>query len=142
MKWCLIIGLVFPMLVWAKPRAPMVNKLHLTSIEQDKDTNIYQVQLDFTPLTDSNRVIFSLKVPQNFKLIEGFTYWEGYLKSSESFQKILKLQGPLGIDGKIELAATMEMEGTKSTTRTMLNLTVSQISKTSSDPIDTKLRRE
>ena len=76
------------------------------------------------------------------KLIEGFTYWEGYLKSSESFQKILKLQGPLGIDGKIELAATMEMEGTKSTTRTMLNLTVSQISKTSSDPIDTKLRRE
>jgi len=142
MKWCLIIGLVFPMLVLAKPRAPMVNKLHLTAIEQDQDTNVYQVQLDFTPLTESKRVIFSLKVPQKFKLIEGFTYWEGFLKPSESFQKILKLQGPLGKDGKIELTATMEMEGTKSTTRTSLDLTVNQVSKTSSEPIETKLRRE
>ena len=49
MKWCLVI-VFLPMVLWAKPRGSMVNKMHPTSIEQSQDESTYSVQIDFTPL--------------------------------------------------------------------------------------------
>lgn len=142
MKWCLVLIMLFPSLALTKPRAPMVNKLHLTSIEQGTDSSAYTVQVDFTPLSDSNRVIFSLKIPQGFNLVEGFSYWEGHLDSGKPFKKLLKLSGPLGKEGKIELTASMDLDNLKSTTKAILNLGASQLSKPNNTPIETRLRRE
>jgi len=145
MKWCLFISVLFPVLAWAKPSAPMINKLHLTSIQQEQDANLYLIQLDFTPLVDSKRIKLALKIPQDFSLLEGFSYWEGSLNSGQTFKKILKIKAPLSQEGKIEVSATMEMETTKSTTISALTLGSSQLNKSSSEIIEPelgKIRRE
>ena len=139
MKWCFILLSLISTSLLAKPSAPMLNKLHLTSINQESDASIYDVQVDFTPLRESQRVKFSLKIPKDFTLLEGFSYWEGTLDSGKSFQKLLKLKGPLGKEGKVELMATMEMDNTKSITRAILTLGASHLGKSSQKPIKADL---
>ena len=141
MKWCFILITLISTDIWAKPSPPMLNKLHLTSIQQDQDSSIYNVQVDFTPLRNSKRIKFSLKIPKGFTLLEGFSYWEGTLDSGKPFQKLLKLKGPLGKEGKIELKSSMDLENTTNTTRAILTLGGSKLNKTSSGPADNNPRR-
>ena len=97
--------------VSAKQTPPMDAQLVLGSSRTVGDSVEYRLDFSFRPWDDSEKVVFRLELPENFKLVHGFSLWEGELSKTRIFLRTFELHGPAGAAGEIKLSIQLSAEG-------------------------------
>ena len=114
--------LMIPMVIWAKPSAPMNFSLESQGSEKVGDQTRYNVEIKFVPLTNSDRVTLQLMLPEKYRLLEGTSYWEGIVTKDEHLTRTLLIEGPTESSDTIKLMAEIEMGSAKSSKVVSLKL--------------------
>jgi|SaaInlStandDraft_1057018.scaffolds.fasta_scaffold17908_1 hypothetical protein len=93
----------------AKPGVPLQFKLECSAKENLGEITRYTVELTVTPLAESDRVSLDVKVPEGYRLLNGFKYWEGKVVSRSTFKEKLTLDGPTSSPLDLEVKSTLHM---------------------------------
>jgi len=124
--------LFFTPFVFAKPKQPIDTQLVLTSTLVQGNNIEYTLVYQCRPWVNSKNISFKLNLPTGFDLEEGFSYWEGELKSNILFSREFKVKALNTIKGKLQINAIMKLENAQSVKISSIELSSSSIKKKSS----------
>lgn len=96
--------------VFAKPSQPILTQLTLTSVKNLGKSIDYEVDFQCRPLTNSKSILFTLSLPKDFTLEQGFSRWEGYLNAQEIFNQKFIIRGVSDKKGQIVISTKMTMQ--------------------------------
>jgi len=102
----LFVGTLYLM---AKPGIPLQFKLECSQRENLGEITRYTVDLTITPLAESDRLSLDVKVPEGYRLLNGFKYWEGKVSARSSFTEKLVIEGPTQSPQDVEILGVLHM---------------------------------
>lgn len=113
--------------VLAKPGVPLQFKVDNTNKENLGEITRYTVTITLTPLAKADRLSLDVKVPEGYRLLNGFKYWEGKVDARSTLSEKITLDGPTAAPLSLEVVATMHMGKAVSSKNSKVLLTPEEV---------------